>query len=255
MALNNHVPFQPTEANVNNKGFVVNATTYAGKDLYHTSTTSTDEFEYLTLYVVNNDTADVDLYVVWQGEAEAAATKLTVPPGKPDLCFAAERNLRCGGGGYTVHFYASVADKLVIYPGFCYRVITNPGIPAVNTYLPIRPKYSTSSSYPVQGPSFANKDLYHGAEADGANSNYYDYLTIYATNTHTSDVTLIFDWGRGETEDFSTKIIVPPNVIDMKVISERLFRQGGTSVYVDAAAYTDDKVYLRAGFCYRIITP
>jgi len=258
MAVNIYTPIKPTESPVSNKAFIVNATTYAGKDLYHTSTTDGTEVEYITLYATNRHTSNASLYVVWEDELETLVTKFDIPPNKPDYCFCAERTLRCGSSGYTINFYASVADVINIYPGFCYRVTPPTGTPVVNEYMRMTTGFSEQiiNSTPLTTTVYSGRTGVHSL-FNSTLYNYsttFDYLTLYATNRHSANVILYLAWG-DELEAELTSFVLEPDKPDFKITSERLFRGAAGSVEISAYASVANVVSVRQGFCYRIITP
>ena len=122
MALNTYFPIVPSGL-TRGKLLKITGTDSSGADTVHTATASSSDFDYLSLYVINKDTSDVTLYLLWGGTGADDTTPIPIQPGKVDFLFISEKLIQ-GGSSDVIKIYASVANKLFISSGFSYRITT-----------------------------------------------------------------------------------------------------------------------------------
>lgn len=113
--------YTPVVAGGSTRGKLIKiaATSSPGTTLHTPSTTTTD-FDYISIWAVNRDTSNITLTLQWGG---TTATDDHIPyiiePGKPPICLVDRWDLRGNGTPDTIAAFASTANlilcKVVVY--------------------------------------------------------------------------------------------------------------------------------------------
>lgn len=97
----------------NGKPIKIAATTSAGTLIHATTTTSTTLDE-VYLYVYNENSVSVNMYLQWGGTTADETSTFSIPPQSGRYLLVAGERLGNSGSALEIRAYASVANKLYV---------------------------------------------------------------------------------------------------------------------------------------------